>query len=143
MADYLSRRQQVLSTEWTLHKDVCHQLWRVWGHPTVDLFTTRLNYRIPNFVPSCQDPETIATDAFLYNWGSQDLYAFPSFLLIRRAINKLRASRNTRLILIATYWPRKEWFPDLWEASTETPRRLPLRKDLLSQPHTYRFHFGF
>lgn len=142
VADCLSRQHQVLSTEWTLHMEVCHLLWRLWGYPTVDLFATRLNFRIPNFVSPFQDPEAIATDAFLYNWDDQDLYAFPPFPLIRKVLNKLRASRNTRLILIAPYWPQKEWFPDLLEASTEPPRHLPLRRDLLRQPHTHRFHLG-
>ena len=142
VADCLSRRHQVLSTEWTLHMDVCHQLWRVWGYPTVDLFATRLNFRIPNFVSPFQDPTAIATDAFLYDWDDQDLYAFPPFPLIRKVLNKLRASRNTRLILIAPYWPQREWFPDLLAASVEPPRRLPLRRDLLTQPHIHRFHLG-
>ena len=57
--------------------DMCRQLWRVWGYPTVDLFVSRLNYRTPDFVSPFQDPEAIATDAFLYNWDYQDLYAFP------------------------------------------------------------------
>ncbi len=83
---------QVISTEWTLHKDVCHQLWQLWGYPTVDLFATRLKYRLPNFVSPFQDPAAIATDAFLYNWDNQDLYAFPPFPLIRKVLNKLRSS---------------------------------------------------
>ncbi|XP_045104415.1 uncharacterized protein LOC123499948 [Portunus trituberculatus] len=141
VADCLSRRHQSLSTEWTLHMDVCHLLWRVWGYPTVDLFAT-VSVRIPNFVSPFQDPAAIATDAFLYNWDNQDLYAFPPFPLIRRVLNKLQASRNTRLILIAPYWPQKEWFPDLLAASVEPPRRLPLRKDLLRQPHIHKFHTG-
>ncbi|MPC91668.1 hypothetical protein E2C01_086721 [Portunus trituberculatus] len=59
----LEWRHQILSTEWTLHMDVCRQLWRVWGYPTVDLFATYVNYRIPNFVSSFQDLQAIATDA--------------------------------------------------------------------------------
>ena len=46
-----------------------------------------------------QDPEGIATDAFLYNWDFQDQYAFPPLPLIRKVLNKLQASRNARLIL--------------------------------------------
>ena len=142
VADCLSRRHQILSTEWTLHMDVCRRLWRVWGYPTVDLFATRLNHRLPHFVSPFQDPEAIATDAFLYSWDNQDLYAFPPLPLIRKVLNKLRASRNSRLILIAPFWPQKEWFPDLLEASVAPPRRLPLRRDLLTQPHIHRFHLG-
>ena len=37
----------------------------------------------------------IATDAFLYIWDYQDLYAFLPLPLIRKVFNKLQASRNT------------------------------------------------
>ena len=142
VADSLSRRHQIISTEWTLHQEVCNQLWRVWGYPTVDLFATRLNFRLPNFVSPFPDPLAIATDAFLFCWDNQDLYAFPPLPLVRRVINKLRLSHNTTLILIAPYWPQKEWFPDLVSASIEPPRLLPFRPDLLRQPHCHRFHLG-
>ena len=87
---------------------------------TVDLFATHLNCRIPNFVSPFEDPEVIATDAFLYNWDYQDLYAFPPLPLIRKVLNKLWAWRNTRFILIAPFWPQ-EWFPDVLQASIELP----------------------
>ena len=47
VADCLSRQHQLISTEWTLHQDVCNQLWKLWGYPTVDLFATTLNFRLP------------------------------------------------------------------------------------------------
>ena len=40
-------------------------LWRVWGYPTVVLFATQLNVRIPQFLSPLPDPEAIATDVFL------------------------------------------------------------------------------
>ena len=82
----------------------------------------------------------VATDAFLYNWDHQDLYAFPPFPLIRQVLNKLRMAHQTNLILIAPFWPQREWFPDLIQASVDSPRRLPHRRDLLRQPHVRRFH---
>ncbi|KAK3879906.1 hypothetical protein Pcinc_015550 [Petrolisthes cinctipes] len=57
--------------------------------------------------------------------GYQDLYAFPPFPLIRKVINKLRAASCTNLILIAPFWPQKEWLPDLVQASVDSPRLLP------------------
>ena len=140
LADCLSRRDQVISTEWTLHQDICSRLWRTWSYPTVDLFATRLNFRLPNFVSPFRDPMAIATDAFLYNWDCQDLYAFPPFPLIRKVLNKLRTAHRATLILIAPFWPQREWFPDLVQASVDSPRRLPHRRDLLRQPHVHRFH---
>ena len=140
LADCLSRKSQVISTEWTLHQEVCNTLWKVWGCPLVDLFATRLNFRLANFISPFQDPMAIATDAFLYNWDHQELYAFPPFSLVRKVLNKLKISQGTTLILVAPFWPQKEWFPDLIQATSDTPRRLPLRQDLLRQPHIHRFH---
>lgn len=142
VADSLSRRHQVIPTEWTLHQEVCQDLWKLWGRPLIDLFATSQNYRIPTFVSPFKDPMAIATDAFLFNWDHQELYAFPPFAAIRQVLVKLQASQGTTLILIAPFWPRKEWFPDLVQMSLDVPRLLPFRKDLLRQPHFHRFHNG-
>ncbi|XP_045133325.1 uncharacterized protein LOC123517379 [Portunus trituberculatus] len=140
LADCLSRQDQIISTEWTLHQEVCNLLWRLWSYPTVDLFAMRLNFRLPNFISLFRDPMAVATDAFLYNWDHQDLYAFPPFPLIRKVLNKLRIARQTNVILIASFWPQREWFPDLIQASVATPRCLPQHRDLLRQPHVRKFH---
>ena len=38
LADLLSRRGQVVGTEWSLHPQVARSLLRVWGNPSIDLF---------------------------------------------------------------------------------------------------------
>ena len=45
------------------------------------------------------------------------------------------------VILIAPFWLSKEWFPDLLQATVNTPCFLPMRPDL-QQPHFHRFHDG-
>ena len=140
VADCLSRGHQVISTEWTLHQQVCDTLWRLWGYPLIDLFATRMNYRLPNFVSPFRDPMAVATDAFLFPWDHMELYAFPPFHVVRKVLNKLYASKGTKLTLIAPFWPQREWFPDLVGFSIDAPRRLPMRRDLLRQPHFHRFH---
>ena len=102
----------------------------------MDRFATRLNFRLPNFVLPFRVPMAIATDAFLYNWDGQDLYAFPPFPLVRKVLNKLRTARHTTLILVVPFWPQREWFPDLLQAAVDSPWRLPLRR----QPHVRKFH---
>ena len=134
VADALSRKGQVLPTEWTLHQQVCDQLWRLWGQPQVDLFATSLNKRLPNYMAPHADPQAIAVDAFLQDWSNGDHYAFPPFAVIRKVINKFRNSQNCRMTLIAPWWPQREWFPDLLSLVVEEPRLLPLRRDLLRQP---------
>lgn len=140
VADAVSRQGQVLATEWTLHQEVCKDLWRLWGQPSVDLFATSQNFRLQVFVSPFPDPMAIATDAFLFNWNQKELYAFPPMAIIRQVINKLQTSQDTYLTLIAPFWPRKEWFPDLLRLSVDAPRLLPQRRDLLRQPHFHRFH---
>ena len=71
VADSLSRRSQVLSTEWTLHHEVCRALWRLWGMSLVVLFITSQNFRLPAFVSPFPDPMAITTDAFLFTWDHQ------------------------------------------------------------------------
>ena len=134
VADSLSRKGQVLPTEWTLNKQVCHQLWRLWGQPLIDLFATRLNHRLPLYMSPHIDPQALAVDAMLHPWCNLDVYAFPPFAMVRQVINKVRKSTNCKMTLVAPWWPQREWFPDLVSLLVDKPRRLPLRQDLLTQP---------
>ena len=142
LADCLSRPDQIFSGEWTLHMDVCAALWRLWGAPVIDLFATRLNFCLAAFVSPVPDSMAVATDAFLFPWDGLEVYAFPPFPLVRRVLNRLFRSRGTMMTLIAPFWPQREWFPDLLRVLVDVPRRLPLRKDLLRQPHVHRFHLS-
>ena len=108
--------------------------------PPMDLFATSQNFRLPAFVSQFPDPIAIVTDAFLFAWDHQELYAFPPFPVIRLLLSKLCSSQGTAIILIAPFWPCKEWFPDLLQATVNTPSLLPTQTDLLRQPHFHRFH---
>ncbi|XP_064113369.1 uncharacterized protein LOC135220008 [Macrobrachium nipponense] len=81
-ADLLSRQHQLLPTEWTLHSEVCRELWRLWGRPLVDLFATSKTKRLPIYCSPVLDPGAIAIDAMLWNWKGMDVYAFPPFKLL-------------------------------------------------------------
>ena len=140
VADQLSRRKQVLPAEWTLHELVCRQIWRVWEYPQVDLFATAKTHRLPSYFSPVQDPQALGTDALVQDWSGMVAYAFPPLPLIRRVINKVRASSNLRLFLIAPCWPQQEWFPDLLDLLTALPLELPWWPRLLKQPHLDRFH---
>ena len=47
LADLLSRRDQVIGTEWSLHPQVARALLHTWGSPLLDLFVTSLNAKLP------------------------------------------------------------------------------------------------
>ena len=140
LADQLSRRSQILPAEWSLHPDVCHHLWKVWGAPHIDLFATSLNHKLPLYCSPFPDPEAWATDALVIPWDRLWIYAYPPPALLGQIIHKFGLTRNSRLILLAPLWPQQPWFAELLHLSTDHPRELPLWRTLLKQPHLDRFH---
>ena len=138
-ADALSRPNQVIGSEWTLHQEVVDQLVHKWP-AVIDLFATSLTARLPVYFSPASDPRAAGTDALLQPWDDLQAYAFPLIAIIRRVLVKLRSSRNCELTLIAPFWPQREWFPDLLELLSDIPITLSSRKDLLRQSHFHRFH---
>ena len=139
LADSLSRRGQVLGPEWTLHQEVCRDLFRLWP-VTVDLFVTSLNHRLQVYFSPMADPQVAAVGALVQSWDNLQAYAFPPFSLLQRVFSKVRGSHNLELTLVAPFWPLRPWFADLLDLLVEVPVLLPLRQDLLRQPHFHQFH---
>ena len=140
-ADALSRPNQVIGSEWTLHQEVVDQLVHKWP-AVIDLFATSLTARLPVYFSPASDPRAAGTDALLQSWDDLQAYAFPPIAIIRRVLLKLRSSKNCELTLIAPFWPQRNWFPDLLELLSDVPVTLSGRRDLLRQPHFHRFHLN-
>ena len=140
-ADALSRPNQVIGSEWTLHQEVVDQLVHKWP-AVIDLFATSLTARLPVYFSPASDPRAAGTDALLQSWDDLQAYAFPPIAIIRRVLLKLRSSKNCELTLIAPFWPQRDWFPDLLELLSDVPVTLSGRRDLLRQPHFHRFHLN-
>ena len=138
-ADILSRPNQVIGSEWTLHQEVVDHLVHKWP-AVIDLFAISLTARLPVYFSPASDSRAAGMDALLQPWDNLQAYAFPPIAIIRRVLVKLRSSRNCELTLIAPFWPQREWFPDLLELLSDVPIALSSRKDLLRQPHFHRFH---
>ena len=121
LADVLSRRGQVVGTEWSLHPRVERALLRLWGNPSIDLFVTCLNAKLPLYCSLVPDPQAIFQDAFQHPWDDLDLYAFPPFPLLGWVIARVRESSRVAMTLVAPLWPEKEWFADLLLLLTQPP----------------------
>ena len=52
IADQLSRPNQPITIEWSLHPEVVNLLFKLWGTPVVDMFATVHNTHLPQFVSS-------------------------------------------------------------------------------------------
>ena len=115
-------------------------LLRRWGSPSIDLFMTSLNAKLPLYCSLVLDPQAVFKDAFRHPWANLDLYAFPPFPLVGRAVAQVRETPSLSMTLVAPLWPEKEWFADFLLLLTQPPVALPWWDQLLLQPHFNRFH---
>ena len=140
IADKLSRHNQVIQTEWSLSQEVFILLCSRWAQPQVDLFATRFNHKLPQFVSPVPDPAAWAVDALSLPWENMDVYAFPPVSLINQVISKVMDQGCRRMVLIAPGWPNMPWFWDLVKLSVQIPFSLPMQRDLVTQPFNGMVH---
>ena len=101
VADQLSRKGQVIGTEWSLHPLVVKEAFRLWGTPIVDLFASALNKKLPVYCSILPDPLAWQEDTFLAQLDGLDAYVFPPFILIWRVLNRMLSSKGLRMTLVA------------------------------------------
>ena len=132
-ADSLSRRGQTQETEWSLNHSVLQKVFEKWGQPWLDLFATRDNKQLDQFVSPFPDPEAYQVDALSFTWEDLGLiYAFPPSKIVPEVIRKFRNSSGTQMILIAPLRAASSWTPELIQLS-RSRIRLGKNPDLLSQ----------
>ena len=133
IADHLSRPNQPIPTEWSLHPEIVKRIFRFWGTPEVDMFATLSNSHLPRFMSPVPEPRALAVDALSQDWQGRSMYMFPPFPLLSKVVQKLRSTQVAEVILVAPWWPSQPWFPHLLRLCVEHPLFLPYRQDLLSQ----------
>jgi hypothetical protein len=138
LADKLSR-QMVSHLEWELHPQVAQQLFRLWPTPTIDLFASSQNTKLPNFCALYYHPQAMNTDALSMSWRNLYVYAFPPFPLLPKVLQKVQEDQ-AMMILIAPNWPRREWYPCLLELMIDYPWQLPIIPNLISQDQGRHIH---
>ena len=77
LADQLSRKNQIIHTEWMLKKELAQQVIHRWGCPRIDLFATRANRQMLCYFSPIKDEEAMGEDALSHSWQNLDTYAFP------------------------------------------------------------------
>lgn len=138
-ADALSRGKHLPTTEWCLQQSCCDGLFLLWGVPYVDLFASRVNRRVSQFVSALPDPLAWGSDALTMDWSGLYAYLFPPFALLLRVLRKIQSSPG-RFLLIAPNWPAQPWFPVLLSLLIDHPRVLPPHPYLLTQSGGHRAH---
>lgn len=140
LADHLSRKSKILPTEWMFNKAVVQTIFNMWERPQIDLFATRWNS--DHCVSISRRTSTISgalsVDALSLIWQGIVGYANPPVTLIPKILQKIQLS-NCIIILIAPFWTRQPWFPDLAQLFIDYPMKLPVLQNLISQQKG-RFH---
>ena len=80
------------------------------------------------------------SDSLGLSWENLDDYAFPPVSLLNQVVSKMMDQGCHRMILIAPGWPNMPWFWDLVSLSVQIPFKLPLQKDLVTQPFNGLVH---
>ena len=145
IADRLSRKGQIQQTEWSLHPEIFKLICKVLYRPMIDGFATAENTKLPIYISPIPDEKAYAVDALSTPWHNLSLYLFPPTRILSEVVRKLRAEPCTALLL-TPFWPAQVWFWDLVHISTDRPRELPIRDDLLKQPGGHKVfdkHVGF
>lgn len=128
----LQSRSSHDNSEWCLNKKFFDLICQSWGVPDVDLFASRLNFKVNKFVSWKPDPYAFAVDAFSLFWGNDLLYIFPPFALIGRILQKI-CNDQAEAIMIVPFWPTQVWFAKLGRMLINIPFLFP-RKKVLSHP---------
>ena len=118
---------------------VYNRLAQLWGPFQVDLFASRLNFKVPDYVSWRPDPGAMFTNAFFMSWGPYYFYAFPPFSLITLCLQKIGEDQSSGVLLVPL-WPTQPWFPVLLRSLVDHPRFLPQPRNLLTQPHSTTPH---
>lgn len=131
-ADFGSRQLINKDTEWELNEEVFTILTTLWGVPEIDLFASRLNYKLSNYVAWRPDPHAQHIDAFTMSWSNMFSYAFPPFSLLGKVLQKVSEDYG-ELILVMPDWPSAAWFSMVAHLLADYPLLLPRMHKLLTQ----------
>ena len=89
----LASREFSTTTEWAVTQSIfdtlCHR-FRAFGPFVIDLFASRLNYKIKPYYSWIPDPYSTHVDAFTISWSSPySLFAHPPFSLWTKVVRKV------------------------------------------------------
>jgi hypothetical protein len=72
--------------------------------PSIDLFASRLTFKLPSYASRLPDPSASIVDAFSMSWGN-NLYIFPPLPLLPRVVQKVKSDKAKNVLLISPAWP--------------------------------------
>ncbi|CAL4110007.1 unnamed protein product [Meganyctiphanes norvegica] len=113
-----------IATEWSLDPSTFQWLSDLAGPFQVDLFATRDNAQLQEFVSPFPDPLAVGINAFSLHWNDwTSIFLFPPVKVLHRVVSFLCQYRGQG-ILVAPYFAPSGWFPSLLQRAPD-PVPLP------------------
>ena len=112
----------------------------MWHQPQVDLFATRFNNKLPQFVSPVPNPQAWEVDALSLYWEDLNPYVFPPAVILGKMVEKLQDYPCNRIILNAMGWSNMPWFWGLVAMFSQIPLCLPSLPSLVAQPFNQNLH---
>lgn len=109
-------------------------------YPDIDLFASRLNRQLENYISWFPDPQAITSDAFSINWSEFIPYIFPPFSLIGRILQKLQDDEVSKAIVVLPKWATQPWYTMLLNMLIGIPVCLPIIQNVLRLVHNNELH---
>lgn len=132
-ADQLSRSMNI-DMEWAITDEVFNVIHYRYGTLSIDLFASRINKRLTNYVSYSPDSQAYAIDALTLDWSLFELsYAFPPFSILGQCLKKIMED-GAEVLLIAPLWTTQTWFPILLSMISDHSYILPKSQDILFLP---------
>ena len=118
IADGLSRSKP-LSSEWALDHQSFTWLCQREFVPSVDLFATRENHKLPSYVSPVPDDKAVAIDAFSISWSKgKRIYLFPPPSMMPKVLPLVENYKGAAII-VTPDWEARPWYVALSERAKE------------------------
>ena len=111
--------------EWELNKVVFNRICEVFFKPDIDLFASRLNHKVEQYIAWKPDPFACAVDAFTVNWKGFRPYIFAPFSLISKILQKIEMDQVDDAIIVIPLWTTQPWFSKLLRLLISCPFLIP------------------
>ena len=105
----------------------------IFGKPDIDLFASRINHQLSNFISWRPDPLAQAVDAFFINWLPTYNYCFPPFSIILEVLQKIQEGK-AQAIVVVPYWTTQNCFPVLLGILVDHPLIMTASLNILYLP---------
>ena len=132
VADFESRHPND-RTEWALNSNVFQRICNKFGTPSIDLFASHDNHKLPIYCSWRRQPGAAHINAFSISWTNEFVYCFPPFSLIAPCLNKMHREKATGIMIVPN-WTTQIWFPLLSRMLVATPLLLPRHASTLQLP---------